>query len=109
MPSPFPVMEVPVSRHGQAHVRLVPPPAPAAPPAPELARTVEQLLAAHPRGLPWRMLWEEVAVRARARGVAPPAAEQVVRVLGALLVTGRVDERDGRFVLLTAGGRSAAA
>ena len=87
------------------HIRLVPP---ATAPAPSLDRLVEQLLAQHPQGLPWRVLLEEVAIRRRARGCPAPDADGLVRVLGTLLVSGRVDERGGRFVLRAA-GRGAAA
>lgn len=89
------------------HIRVVPSPAPGPPrsgrPAPSLVRLVEQSLAARPGGLPWRMLWEELALRERAAGRPAPRRDQVVRVLGDLLVRGRVDERNGRFVLRTQG------
>jgi len=88
------------------HIRIVPPPAPRrggeVSPA-VIRRAVEQLLAGHPHGLPWRVLWEEIALRRRALGAPVPRRDDLVRVLGDLLVAGRVDERAGRFVLLAVG------
>jgi hypothetical protein len=90
-------------------MQLVPRPA-GRPPvtAARLRRTVEQILASHPRGLPWRVVWEEASLRVTATGAAPPTRDAVVRCLGGLLVEGRVDERDGRFVLRTVGSSSPA-
>lgn len=94
-----------MSREPRApHIRIVPdPPAPAADAGggshATLRRTVEQVLSAHPRGLPWRVLWEDVARRRVAEGFALPTRDDVVRCLGAMLVQGRVDEHDGRFAL----------
>lgn len=67
---------------------------------PSLRRRIEQTLAAHPTGITWRALAEEVAHRAVAAGAAAPARADVVRELGGLIVEGRVDDREGRFVLL---------
>jgi len=67
---------------------------------PSLRRRVEQALAAHPGGLGWQALAEEVARRAVASGATAPRPAQVVRELGSLIVEGRVDDRGGRFVLL---------
>ncbi len=67
---------------------------------PSLRRRTEQALAAHPAGITWRALAEEVARRAVAAGAPVPSRDEVVRELGALIVEGRVDDRQGRFVLL---------
>jgi len=67
---------------------------------PSLRRRVEQALAAHPGGLGWQVLAEEVTRRAVASGATAPRPAQVVRELGSLIVEGRVDDRGGRFVLL---------
>jgi hypothetical protein len=78
-------------------------------PRPSLRRRIEQALAANPLGLGWRELRDQLAVRAVALGEQPPHAEQIVRQLGALLVEGRADERNGRWVLLPADARPASA
>lgn len=70
------------------------------PNTPSLRRRVEQALTAHPAGLGWQALADEVARRAVASGATAPRPAQVVRELGALIVEGRVDDRAGRFVLL---------
>ena len=72
----------------------------AVPNPPSLRRRTEQALAAHPGGLAWQALAEEGrAPRGRRRRPAPRPAD-VVRELGGLIVEGRVDDRQGRFVLL---------
>lgn len=70
-------------------------------PQPTLRRSIEQILAASPQGLPWRALTEELGRRAAVTGRPAEPAHEVVRQLGGLLVDGRVDERNGRFVLQT--------
>ncbi|MFN8122289.1 MAG: hypothetical protein U0237_07655 [Thermoleophilia bacterium] len=74
---------------------------------PSLRRRVEQALSAHPGGLGWQALAEEVARRAVASGAPAPRPAQVVRELGSLIVEGRVDDRSGRFVLLPSTQRAA--
>lgn len=95
-----------MSTHDSRRIRLVPS-APrtstAARTAPSLRRMVEQDLAAHPGGLPWRTLWHDLAVREMAAGRPAPRRDDVVRVLGRLLVEGRADERNGRFIIRTQG------
>ena len=87
-------------------IRLVPPLASSSVEVPRavIRRAAEQLLTAHPHGLHWRVLWAEIALRRRAAGAPAPRREDVVRVLGEMLVAGRVDERGGRFVLRAIGG-----
>lgn len=72
----------------------------AVPNPPSLRRRTEQTLAAHPGGLAWQALAEEVARRAVAAGAPAPRPADVVRELGGLIAEGRVDDRQGRFVLL---------
>lgn len=86
------------------HIHVVPTPAGRRPVgAQRLRRIVEQILASRPSGLPWRMVWEEAALRVTAGDGDAPTREDVVRCLGGLLVEGRVEERDGRFILRTVG------
>lgn len=94
-----------MSAHDSRHIRVVPP-APSTArtrTAPSLRRMLEQDLAAHPGGLPWRSLWHDIAQRELAGGRPAPRRDDVVRVLGHMLVEGRVDERNGRFLLRTQG------
>ncbi|MFN8110691.1 MAG: hypothetical protein U0Y82_12730 [Thermoleophilia bacterium] len=73
---------------------------------PSLRRRIEQTLAACPQGLGWRALSHELAMRAVAGGGAAPIRAEVVRELGQLIVEGRVDERQGRFVIRALAGPS---
>jgi hypothetical protein len=78
-------------------------------PRPSLRRRIEQALAAQPHGLDWRDLRDQLAARAVALGEPPPHGEQIVRQLGGLMLDGRADERDGRWVLLPADAAAGAA
>jgi hypothetical protein len=71
-------------------------------PRPALRRRIEQVLAAEPAGITTHELRAALSLRARALGETPPGPHQLVRQLGHLLVEGRIDERDGTWVLLVA-------
>jgi hypothetical protein len=64
---------------------------------PRIQRRLEQVLSAQPTGLPWPLLRD--AVIARFGRDECPSGEDVLRVLGALVVAGRVDQSDGRLVI----------
>jgi hypothetical protein len=64
---------------------------------PRIQRRLEQVLSAQPTGLPWPLLRDAVISRfGRDEG---PSGEDVLRVLGTLIVAGRVDQSDGRIVI----------
>ena len=75
-------------------------------PRPALRRRIEQTLAAAPAGITTHELRAALSLRARALGEVPPGPHQLVRQLGHLLVEGRIDERDGMWVLLAASDRA---
>lgn len=71
------------------------------PNSPSLRRRIEQALAAHPAGIGWRALVQEVMSRAVTGGRPAPAVGEIAREVSGLITEGRLDERDGRFVLRT--------
>ena len=73
----------------------------ALPNSPSLRRRIEQALAAHPAGIAWHALVQEVMWRAVSGGRPAPAANEIAREVSGLIREGRLDERDGRFVLRT--------
>jgi hypothetical protein len=77
--------------------RRTPTEQPATPVDPRIERRLEQVLSAQPSGLPWPLLRE--AVIARFGRDESPSGVEVLRVLGALIVSGRVDERQGLLVI----------
>ncbi len=64
---------------------------------PRVQRRLEQVLSAQPTGLPWPLLRD--AVIARFGRDECPSGEDVLRVLGTLIVAGRVDQSNGRIVI----------
>lgn len=69
------------------------------PNSPSLRRRTEQALAAHPAGIGWRALIQDVTWRAVAAGHPAPGVDEVAREVSGLITEGRLDERGGWFVL----------
>lgn len=69
-------------------------------PRPALRRRIEEELQAGPAGVTTAALGESLAQRAHTRGERPPGPHQLVRQLGQLLVEGRIDERDGVWMII---------
>lgn len=69
-----------------------------------LRRSIEQALAAHPMGLSMRGLIDAAVGRELAAGRERPAPRDVLTTVGMMVVSGRVDERDGLLVLRTDAG-----
>jgi hypothetical protein len=64
----------------------------------QLRLCVEALVAGAPSGITTRRLRDEVSRRANPAGRDADGSVDVLRVLGQLLVEGRIDERDGVWV-----------
>lgn len=66
-----------------------------------ITRSVEQALAASPSGMPLMHLASAATLRESAAGRTPPSLSDVIARIGAMMAQGRIDERDGRIVMVT--------
>jgi hypothetical protein len=64
----------------------------------QLRLCVEDLVAGAPTGITTRCIRDEVRRRVDPAGRGADGSVQVLRILGQLLVEGRIDERDGVWV-----------
>jgi hypothetical protein len=75
-------------------------------PRPSVRERIEHTLAAHPSGVPASALRDALAERSQPLGEAPIGPHQLMRQLGLLLIEGRIDERDGVWVLRDDGAQA---